>query len=90
MLVTIILGAGAGVLAPYAEPIVKRILEDTLMAETPISAAELRMLSFALCLISAALLAWVMGSGGAVALSLGAVIGAFGPRIVARLQGGRD
>lgn len=90
MLVTIILGAGAGVLAPHAEGFIKRMLTDALMAETPISDAEMRMLSFALCLLGAALLAWFMGNGGAVALAIGAMLGAFGPRIVARLQGGRD
>ena len=87
MLVTLILGAGAGVLAPHTEGFIKGLLNSALMAETLISAAEMRMLSFAICLLAAALLAWLMGNGGAVALAFGAVIGAFGPRIVARLQG---
>ena len=40
MLVTLILGAGAGVLAPHAEGFIKGLLSDALMAEAPISPAE--------------------------------------------------
>ena len=83
---TLVLGLLAGVAAPYAEPHVKRALEGALMAETPLSAAELRAFSLAVCLVVAAILAWLMASGGAVSLSVGAAIGVFGPRVIARFQ----
>lgn len=86
MLVTLILGMAAGFGAPYAEPHVKSAVESILLADAPMSAEELRLLSFATCLVGAALLAWILGDGSALALAIGAALGAFGPRIIARLQ----
>ena len=83
---TLVLGLLAGVAAPYAEPHVKRALDSALMAETPLSAAELRAFSLAVCLVAAAILAWLMANGSAVTLSVGAAIGVFGPRLIARFQ----
>ena len=82
---TLILGLVAGVVAPYAEASVKSGLEAATMAETPLSAAELRGLALAICLLVAAILAAVLFSAGAVSLMLGAVFGVFGPRVIARI-----
>ena len=83
---TLILGLLAGLVAPFAEPHVKRALESAAMAETPLSEAELRTFSLALCLVIAAVLAWLIADRGAVALTVGAVIGVFGPRVIERFQ----
>ena len=86
MLATVILGIAAGAGAPYAEPHVKGALEGMILSEAPMSAMELRMFTFAICLVAAAILAYVFGNGSAFALAVGAAIGVFGPRIIQRLQ----
>ncbi|MDJ0827127.1 MAG: hypothetical protein QNJ16_16670 [Rhodobacter sp.] len=90
MLGTLILGILAGLGAQYAEPHVKKALENVLLAEVPISDAELRLFSFSVCLIGAAILAWLFGNDSALALVVGAAIGIFGPRAIERLQKGRE
>ncbi|MEL6800349.1 MAG: hypothetical protein AAFO80_10760 [Pseudomonadota bacterium] len=85
MLATLILGIAAGAGAPYAEEHVKKALESVLLAEAPMSAMELRMFTFAICLVAAALLAAVFGSGSGIVLAIGAALGVFGPRIIARV-----
>lgn len=89
MLATFILGILAGAGAGFAEPHVKRLLESMLLSEVPLTAIELRMFSFALCLVAAACLALVFGNGSAFALALGAALGVFWPKILERLQGRR-
>ncbi len=90
MLATVILGIAAGAGAPYAEPHVKKALEGVLLSDAPMSAMELRMFSFAMCLVGAAILAWIFGNGSALALAIGAALGVFGPRIIDRVQKRRD
>ena len=86
MLATVILGIAAGAGAPCAEEHVKKALESVLLAEAPMSAMELRMFTFAICLVAASLLAAVFGSGSGIALAIGAALGVFGPRIIDRIQ----
>jgi hypothetical protein len=86
MLADLILGIAAGAGAPYAEPRIKQALEGVLLADAPMSAMELRLVSFALCLVAAAVLALIFGEGEALPLALGSVVGVFGPRILDRIQ----
>ena len=86
MLATLILGIAAGAGAPYAETRVKGALESVLLSDAPLSPMELRLFSFAVCLVAAPVLAYVFGNGSGFALSLGAAIGVFGPRILDRIQ----
>ena len=86
MLGAFILGALGAAAAPYAEARIKGLVEDALMAETPMSPAELRSMALVICLVIAALAAWILTSGGALALTLGALLGVFGPRILAPIQ----
>ena len=86
MLGTFILGVLAGLGAQYAEPFVRRALENVLLADVPMTAMELRMFSFSVCLIGAAILAWIFGDDSALALVLGAAAGVFGPRIIERIK----
>ena len=90
MLATLLLGIAAGAGAPYAEEHVRRALESVLLADAAMSATELRLFSFAVCLVGAAILAHVFGSGSAFALAVGAAIGVFGPRLVDRIQKRRE
>ena len=90
MLGTVILGLLAGVGAQYAEPHVRRALENVLLSDVPITPMELRMFSFAVCLIGAAILAWIFGNDSALALVVGAAIGVFGPRAIERYRQGGD
>ncbi|MDJ0628946.1 MAG: hypothetical protein QNJ44_11855 [Rhodobacter sp.] len=88
MLGTVILGILAGLGAQYAEPHVKKAMEAMMLAEVPISAMELRLFSFSVCLVAAAILAWLFGDGSALALAVGAAIGVFGPRVIDRYRNG--
>lgn len=90
MLATLILGIAAGAGTPYAEPHVKGMLESMLLSDAPITAMELRMFTFAILLVGAAILAWFFGNGSAFALSVGALLGVFGPRIIDRVQNKRE
>ena len=89
MLGTLILGILAGVGAPYAEPHVKKALENVLLSDVPVTPMEMRMFSFSVCLIAAAILAWIFGDDSALALVVGAALGVFGPRAIERYQKGR-
>ncbi len=86
MLATVILGILAGAGTPYAEPHVKKMLESVLLSDAPMSELELRTFTFALCLVGAAILAFLFGSGSGFALAVGAALGVFGPRIIDRIQ----
>ena len=77
----IILGIIAGVAAPFAEPKLKEFLEGVLLNEVPVDPKEMALLSFAICVLVAALLAAVLFRANAVALALGATLGVFGPRL---------
>ena len=85
MLVTFILGLAAGAGAPHAEPHLKAALSGALPPGRPMGATELRLFSFAACLVVAAVLSAIFGSGSAVALTLGAALGVSGPRLMDRV-----
>ena len=72
MLATLILAAAAGWLAPKAEETVKGAIESVLLAEAPITPVELRLMSFAVCLVGAAILSMIFGEPHALALAVGA------------------
>ena len=86
MLADLILGIAAGAGAPYAEPRLKSALENMLLSDAPLTASELKLVSLAACLVGAAILSYVFGEGEALPLTLGAVVGVFGPRIIDRIQ----
>ena len=79
MILTFILGALAGVGAVFAEGALKDPLSSL-----NLTAMELRLIAFALCLLVAALLSAVIGNGGGIALTLGAVVGVFVPKFLGR------
>lgn len=85
MLITLILGIAAGAGASYAEPHVKGALENV-FSDGPVSDMDLKLYSFALCLVAAAILSSILGNGSAVTLMVGAVTGVFGPRLLALAQ----
>ena len=64
----------------------KRALEGLMLSDVPITAMELRMFSFSICLIGASILALIFGNDSALALTIGAALGVFGPRIIERIQ----
>jgi hypothetical protein len=86
MFADLILGIAAGAGAPYAQPYIKTALESVLLADAPLTEMELRLFSFAICLVGAAILAAVFGDGTGFGLAVGAAIGVFAPRIIARVQ----
>ena len=59
MLGTLILGIAAGWGTPYAEPKVKAALENVLLDDVPVEPMEMRLFSFAVCLLGAALLSMI-------------------------------
>ncbi len=84
MLFTFILGALAGFAVPYVEPFVKNAMERVALAKIPISETEFDLLTLVLLLLLGAL---VTGGGSSLALLAGALLGVFGKRIVAAIQG---
>lgn len=84
MLITLILGALAGLAVPYVEPHVKSSMEQVALAKVPISETEFDLLTLILLLL---LVAVVTGGGSSLALLAGALIGVFGKRVVALVQG---
>lgn len=84
MLITLILGALAGFAVPYVEPHVKSAMEKVALAKVPISETEFDLLTLILLLL---LVAVVTGGGSSLALLAGALIGVFGKRVVALVQG---
>ncbi|MEL7105547.1 MAG: hypothetical protein AAGM21_06485 [Pseudomonadota bacterium] len=81
MLATFILGLVAGFFAPQAEPHVKKGIEKVLLTDAPVTPLELRMVSFAACVLGAAILSMIFGKPHAVVLAVGALLGVLGPRL---------
>ena len=79
---TLILGIDAGWGAPFAEPKIKSALENVLLDDVPVDPLEMRLISFSVCLLAAALLSMVFAEPHAAPLALGAAIGVFGPRLI--------
>jgi hypothetical protein len=84
MILTFLLGALAGFAVPFAEPHVKRALEQVALNEIEVETTEIDLLTLVLLLLGAALLT---GGGNSLALLVGALVGVFGKRIVAAIQG---
>ncbi|MGP1358614.1 hypothetical protein [Roseicyclus sp.] len=84
MIFTFILGLAAGALTPAAEPHVKRAMESVALSKVPVEKTEMDLLTLVLLLLLAAVLS---GGGSSFALLLGALLGVFGKRIVAAIQG---
>lgn len=79
MIITFLLGALAAWGTPQLEPQLKMWLAKALPVDD-IPPVEMRGIALALALFAAAILAALMDSESAVALALGAVVGALGPR----------
>ncbi|MBT8459278.1 MAG: hypothetical protein HKP37_06490 [Boseongicola sp.] len=90
MLGTLILGIAAGALAPYAEPKVKTAVENILLDDVPATPIEMRLFSFAICLVGAAILSMAFGEPHAAPLAIGAALGIFGPRLQAKWKASRN
>jgi hypothetical protein len=86
MIFTFLLGLAAGALTPFAEPFVRQALENVALTDIPVDRSEMDLLTLVLLLLAAALLT---GGGSSFTLLLGALIGVFGKRILAAVQGRR-
>ncbi len=82
MLATLILGIAAGAATPYAEPRMKEAIESMLLDDAPLTEMELRLFTFAMLVVVAAVLSMIFGNPHAVPLALGAAVGIFGPRLI--------
>ena len=89
MLMTILLGAVAGYTAPMVEPQVRKAMEGVTLSKIEVAEGEFDLLTLLLMLLAAAVLVMLLGlNGGAIALLIGAILGVFGKRILAAIQGG--
>ena len=79
MIWTFILGALAGWAAPVAEDSLRPIVDQHLPGRAP-SPVEMRAITLSSCILAAALVAALTGSGGALPLALGVAAGVLGPR----------
>ena len=84
MIFTFLLGFAAGALTPFAEPAVRQALENVALSKIPVEKSEMDLLTLVLLLLAAAVLT---GGGSSLALLVGALLGVFGKRILAALQG---
>ncbi|MCV6592918.1 MAG: hypothetical protein OIF48_08210 [Silicimonas sp.] len=90
MLVSFLLGAAAGWGAGFAEDHVRHGLCAALGIEPgEVSAIEMRSITLIIVLFAAALLSWILGSGGAVSLMFGATLGVLVPRLKELLRAAR-
>lgn len=76
--------------APKAEPHVKDVVEKMLPLDTAATAIELRLVSFALCLLAAAILAAIIDDSHGVALAIGAFSGVLAPRLQSAYRASRN
>lgn len=82
-----LVAVAAGYLSDRAEKPLARPLAETLRPWIAVDEAEMRPLSFMLCLLLAGLLAELLHSGTPFWVILGGVLGYFGSRIIAAVQG---
>ena len=81
MLGTFILGLAAGWGASYFEPRVKAILDKILQGGSEVGPVELRMITFAACLLGATILSMIFSEPHAAPLVFGAAIAVVAPRL---------
>jgi hypothetical protein len=86
MIVPFLLGLGAGALTSFVEPVVREAMTRATLSKLDIEPGEMDLLTLALLLLAAAILS---GGQSSVALILGALLGVFGNRILAMIQGGK-
>lgn len=84
MVFTFLLGLAAGALTPFFEPQVHRAIESLALKRIEVAPGEMDMLTLVLLLLAAAILS---GGGSSFALLLGALVGIFGKRLLAIIQG---
>ena len=80
MIWTFIIGMIAGWSAAFAEDRLRPHIEQHLPGRAP-GPGEMRAIALAICILIGAIVAWATGSGRAVPLALGVVIGVLGPRL---------
>jgi uncharacterized membrane protein YczE len=85
MIFTFLLGLAAGALTPMAEPHVHRAIESVALTKIQVERSEMDLVTLVLLLLLASVLS---GGGSSFALLAGALIGVFGKRILAAVQGG--
>ena len=87
---TLILGIAAGWATPYAEPKVRAALENVVFDDVPIEATEMRLFTFAVSLVCAAILQMIFAEPHAAPLAIGASAGIFGPRLIDKWKASRN
>ncbi len=85
MIFTFLLGLAAGALTPVAEPHVHRAIESVALTKIQVERSEMDLVTLVLLLLLASVLS---GGGSSFALLAGALVGVFGKRILAAIQGG--
>jgi len=90
MLATFLLGLAAGWFAPKADPHVKGAIESLLLTESPLQPMELRLISFATCLVAAAIASMIFGEPQAAVLAIGGLLGVLGPRLTEKYRQSRN
>lgn len=85
MFLSFCLGVLAGFLEPYAEPHVKKSVEDVFDLALPVERSEYDMLTLLLLLAAAGLLAALVSTAMVLPLLVGAFCGLFGKRLYTAL-----
>lgn len=90
MIVSFLLGLVAGWGAGFAEDQTRGLFAKAFAVQpSSFQPVELRAMTLILCLLLAAILAWIISSPSAVALMVGAAVGVALPRLQERLKAAR-
>lgn len=81
-----LIAIAAGAATPMAEGPIGRPVAQMMGDSIPIEDGELRLLTFMIVMIAAALVSALFGTGTAPGLAIGGALGYFGMRILRRLQ----
>ena len=83
MFLSFLLGLLAGIAESYAEPHVKKAVEDVFDLSLPVEKSEFDMLTLLLLLAAAGLVAALLSTAMFLPLLIGAFLGLFGKRLYA-------
>lgn len=86
---TFILGLIAGWAAPYAEGPIRSVLGDHLPDDLTLAEKDWPLLSLALCILAAAIVAALLTKAYGVPLALGASLGVVAPKLVEKWRSGK-
>ena len=82
-----IIALAAGFVTPTLEESLARPVAKALAPRIPVQPNEMRLLAFMIAMLIAVLIAGIFSTGSPLGLLVGGILGYFGQRIIAAIQG---